>query len=64
MAPFRPFCSRACADVDLLRWLRGGYAIPGSLSDEDGDTDQAPEELPEKRTSAGKAPLAPRRRNQ
>ena len=25
---FRPFCSRRCADVDLARWLKGGYAIP------------------------------------
>lgn len=35
---FRPFCSRRCADVDLSRWLRGGYAIPGRVDvDEDGD---------------------------
>ena len=26
---FRPFCSRRCADVDLSRWLRGAYVIPG-----------------------------------
>ncbi|MDO5371256.1 DNA gyrase inhibitor YacG [Paracoccus sp. (in: a-proteobacteria)] len=26
---YRPFCSRRCADVDLARWLRGDYAIPG-----------------------------------
>lgn len=38
-AAFRPFCSRTCADVDLLRWLRGGYAIPGGMTDEDGETD-------------------------
>jgi endogenous inhibitor of DNA gyrase (YacG/DUF329 family) len=25
---FKPFCSRRCADVDLHRWLKGGYAIP------------------------------------
>jgi uncharacterized protein len=25
----KPFCSRRCADVDLGRWLKGGYAIPG-----------------------------------
>ena len=23
----RPFCSRRCADVDLNRWLSGGYVI-------------------------------------
>ena len=27
---FAPFCSRRCADVDLSRWLKGSYAIPGS----------------------------------
>jgi endogenous inhibitor of DNA gyrase (YacG/DUF329 family) len=26
---FRPFCSKACADIDLSRWLGGRYAIPG-----------------------------------
>ncbi|MEL6365847.1 MAG: DNA gyrase inhibitor YacG [Pseudomonadota bacterium] len=25
---FKPFCSKRCADVDLHRWLSGGYAIP------------------------------------
>ena len=35
---YRPFCSRRCADVDLSRWLRGSYAIPGAEdADEDGD---------------------------
>ena len=24
----RPFCSKRCADVDLGRWLQGGYSIP------------------------------------
>jgi hypothetical protein len=23
-----PFCSKRCADVDLHRWLSGGYAVP------------------------------------
>jgi len=27
---YRPFCSARCRDVDLSRWLRGGYAIPGA----------------------------------
>ena len=26
---FSPFCSKRCADVDLGRWLKGGYAIAG-----------------------------------
>ncbi len=33
-AEFRPFCSKRCADVDLSRWLKGGYAIPGRPSDQ------------------------------
>lgn len=28
-AEYRPFCSKRCADVDLARWLRGDYVIPG-----------------------------------
>jgi len=24
---FKPFCSKRCADVDLNRWLSGGYRI-------------------------------------
>lgn len=27
---YRPFCSGRCADVDLAKWLGGGYAIPSS----------------------------------
>ena len=26
---YRPFCSKRCADVDLAKWLRGAYVIPG-----------------------------------
>ena len=33
---YRPFCSRRCADLDLGRWLRGGYAIPTEESPEQG----------------------------
>jgi len=32
-AGFKPFCSKRCADLDLGRWLKGGYAIPGSPAD-------------------------------
>ncbi len=45
--PFRPFCSRRCADIDLGRWLGEAYRIPaaddgtaGEGSDED-DGEQA-----------------------
>ena len=34
----RPFCSRRCANIDLYRWMSGGYAIAGRAdTDEDGD---------------------------
>ncbi|MBL8673229.1 MAG: DNA gyrase inhibitor YacG [Alphaproteobacteria bacterium] len=34
---FRPFCSKRCADVDLGRWLGGGYSIPAETdADPDG----------------------------
>ena len=36
VAEFAPFCSRRCEAVDLGRWLKGGYVIPG-----------APAEVPE-----------------
>ena len=29
-ARFKPFCSRRCADIDLGRWFKGDYAIPGA----------------------------------
>ena len=25
--PYRPFCSARCKDVDLSKWLIGGYVI-------------------------------------
>lgn len=31
---YRPFCSRRCADVDLGRWLKGAYVIPGQPLDD------------------------------
>ena len=48
---FQPFCSGRCADLDLGRWLKGGYVIPANpeeaetVADEPGQSpDQAPEE--------------------
>ena len=29
-ALYDPFCSKRCADVDLHRWLKGSYVIPGA----------------------------------
>ena len=47
--PFRPFCSRRCADVDLNRWLNGVYAVPvqDDDDDEDGDRGRKPDAPPE-----------------
>jgi endogenous inhibitor of DNA gyrase (YacG/DUF329 family) len=44
--PFRPFCSRRCADVDLNRWFSGVYAVPVT-EDEEED---------ERRDDGGEAP--------
>jgi uncharacterized protein len=64
---YRPFCSKHCADVDLARWLKGSYVIPGSAeSDEDGDAagaafpDENADGQPLSRPAS--APPAPRRR--
>ncbi len=38
---FRPFCSRRCANVDLARWLTGGYAIPVREDEDEDGTDAA-----------------------
>lgn len=43
----RPFCSPRCKLVDLGRWLKGHYVIPGEpvgrLPGEDGDDEPEPE---------------------
>ena len=45
---FAPFCSKRCADVDLNRWFKEGYSLPG---DDAGDDD----EPGERQGSAGQA---------
>ncbi|HEX7929889.1 MAG TPA: DNA gyrase inhibitor YacG [Sphingomicrobium sp.] len=35
-----PFCSRGCKDRDLLRWLGGGYRIPGPKADPGVDSEE------------------------
>ena len=42
-APFRPFCSKRCADIDLQRWLSGRYVVP-AVEEEHGPEDEAPDE--------------------
>jgi len=34
---YRPFCSKRCADIDLSRWLKGVYSIPGAAPQDEGD---------------------------
>ena len=41
-ASHRPFCSLRCADVDLNRWLIGGYSIGESPGEEDSDSPPPP----------------------
>ncbi|WP_298680314.1 DNA gyrase inhibitor YacG [uncultured Lentibacter sp.] len=41
-ARYKPFCSRRCADIDLAKWLGGGYAIP---SNDPEDAEELLEEL-------------------
>ena len=41
---FAPFCSKRCADIDLGRWLKGGYAIPGTPAEDSGKTEDPTEE--------------------
>lgn len=36
-ARLRPFCSKRCADIDLSRWLRGEYSIPGAPPSEENE---------------------------
>ena len=43
---YSPFCSRRCADVDLGRWLKGSYVIPGDPAEEE---DEAPPTQPKDR---------------
>lgn len=33
VARYRPFCSKRCADVDLGRWMTGGYAVAAEETD-------------------------------
>jgi uncharacterized protein len=35
----KPFCSKRCAEVDLGRWLTGGYALPAKPEAEDDAED-------------------------
>ncbi len=36
-----PFCSARCQDIDLNRWLSGGYVIPGEAVEEEDKPETA-----------------------
>ncbi len=46
---YRPFCSRRCADIDLGRWLRGDYVIPGAALEEEDEVPREGDEAPQGR---------------
>ena len=49
---FAPFCSKRCADIDLSRWLKGSYAIPGRpVLDEDEAESPGSSKTPQKQPS-------------
>jgi uncharacterized protein len=37
---YDPFCSKRCADVDLHRWLKGSYVIPGANAEPEPDDEE------------------------
>lgn len=40
--PFRPFCSKRCANIDLGRWLTEQYSTPARDTDPEDDPDLTP----------------------
>ncbi len=42
---YAPFCSGRCADLDLGRWLKGGYVIPAGP--EEAEAAESPNQAPE-----------------
>jgi endogenous inhibitor of DNA gyrase (YacG/DUF329 family) len=43
----RPFCSTRCANLDLGKWLGGGYTLPGT---EEADPEEMLEHLEQQYT--------------
>ncbi|MGQ0741541.1 MAG: DNA gyrase inhibitor YacG [Alphaproteobacteria bacterium] len=46
-ARLKPFCSKRCAEADLARWLKGGYAIPGRPMRPDDDDEESGHKKPQ-----------------
>ncbi len=36
-----PFCSKRCADIDLIRWVEGKYSVPVVENDDIPDEEEA-----------------------
>lgn len=47
-ARYTPFCSRRCADIDLAKWLGGGYALPSNDPEDADRLEEAPEQEAQK----------------
>ncbi|MDG1208343.1 MAG: DNA gyrase inhibitor YacG [Paracoccaceae bacterium] len=42
---YRPFCSKRCADIDLGKWMTGGYALPSEDIPDEEELDRAIQDL-------------------
>lgn len=38
--PYRPFCSKRCADIDLGKWLGETYRIPTQEAPKEGENEE------------------------
>ena len=45
---YRPFCSKRCADVDLAKWMTGGYAVPSNDPEDVEEAHRATEARPDR----------------
>jgi uncharacterized protein len=41
-----PFCSKRCADLDLIRWVEGKYAVPVVEEDDLPDDEEGLSQKP------------------
>ena len=44
-AKYHPFCSKRCADIDLGKWMTGGYALPSEDIPDEEELDRALRDL-------------------
>ena len=51
---FRPFCSKRCADRDMVKWFNGSYAVPSNDPDDNEDLQQALDEASQAPDKPGK----------